>query len=162
MAHIQKKVNDRCNEMDNEVRTLIAARKLDSAIKKALSKIKTEQSPVNLYSYALALASYGFLKNNAKKKILAKKYYKLIIKTFPKTLHAHLSDARICEETGEPGKALPFYKKAFKICPNDLNAIHIANIYIRLNQKKLALRYYLIAENFKKGSARSHIEKNFK
>ncbi|MBD3282369.1 MAG: hypothetical protein GF387_02055 [Candidatus Portnoybacteria bacterium] len=160
MANKKQKVNN-CTELDPEVKELISKRDLIKAEKLARKKIK-EKIPTNYYTIALTLATIGFLKNKEEKKKEAKKYYKKIIREFPNTMHAYLSEARIREENYKPKEALPFYKKAFKKCPTKLNALHIGNIYKQLNKPSLAKKYYLLAEKKRRGFAAHHLKMLFK
>lgn len=135
---IRKNINNDCLEMNLKVRKLVVDRKFPEAEKLARKNLKKSATPINYYTLALTLAAYGFLRNKKIKKQQAKKYYTEIIKKFPNTMHAYLAEARIREESYKLKYAIPFYKKAFKLCPTPLNAIHIKNA--RKQLKKSALK----------------------
>lgn len=142
-------LNKDCLEINLRVRKLVIDRKFPEAEKLARKNLTITKSPINYYSLALTLATYGFLQNKKSKKQQAKIYYKQIIKKFPNTMHAYLAEARIREESYKLKYAIPFYKKAFKLCPTSLNAIHISNAYKQTGKLKLFKKYHLIAENLK-------------
>jgi len=116
-----------CLEMNLRARKLVAKRDFVEAEKLARKNLKISKNPINYYTLALTLATYGFLQNKDSKKQQAQKYYREIIKKFPGTMHAHLAEARIREENYKLKYAIPFYRKAFKSCPTPLNALHIKN-----------------------------------